>query len=696
MRRVTFSLPGRHLLISLAVAAVCASPCRAESVLETIIADDNSVWERVSEPGFGSDDNVSVVAMASFAGRLYAATRNEIDGAEIWRTTPTGWELVTFPGGHTNGAWGNRRLNNLWGDMVVFRDRLYVSFSGGLKGEGLKSTGCEIWRYDGISWAPVISNRADTEESGTISAVTDCADADSARTAQITDSSKSWQPDQWQGGVLQVLDAAGTWRVFDILGNTADTLTVQQNEIEGTAEYTICDTQPKTVGFPPYSYTLGAIGAGSSYEIGTGVDESGFGDPWNKTITDMTIYDGHLYVATGLNSEYGAQVWRSPNGNDWEVVPPARSLGLFHTDANYPNGGKPVCSSVTSLCLSSVSGTPTLYAGATGTFGDQGNSARMARLSDGQWEMIVDKDVDANDTGTNESGFGDGSSFNASYLAKLTGNFMPWSLADFNDTLLAGVMSLGGTRVVFSYDGSEVDGSWIYSVGGDSTIPVGFDGRIHPEATLTSWGVYENIAAVLFPFGDELFLGMLTLYEPGFNALAEHMTGAELWKTSDGVTWTQISHDGLGDPETVAFEGIAVHNGQLYVSGSKGCTDADCGMAAAKIYRLQTTPTLVSLQSFEAARLWRGVLITWTTAQETDNEGFDLLRAEDPAGPYTPIAHLPGRGTATTGAAYHFYDATIGWGQPCWYLLQDTDRTQGITEHGPIAPRSIWDRIFKR
>lgn len=588
MKRLLPAVKHRTVL----VCALCLLPlmlsCKKQFVppaLETIIADDGSRWERVSEPGFGNDDNISVVAMAEYKGRLYAATRNEIHGAELWRTTDQGWEPVVFPGEHTSGAWGNTRLNNLWSDMRVFQDRLYVGFSGGLKGEGLKSTGCEIWRFDGSDWEPVISNRADTEESGTITAVSDCSADDNATTAVFTDSTKSWAPDQWQGGVLQIRDDNGLWRPFDIISNTADSLTVQQNEKEGAAEDTICAAQPLTVGFPPYSYDLGAVGAGSMYEIGTGWDESGFGDPWNKTITDMEEFDGQLYVATGLNSEYGAQVWHTSDGDTWEVIAPARSLGLFHSDAGYLNGQKPVCSSITSLCVATVSGEPILYAGAIGTFGDQGNSSRMARLTPAGWELIVDKGVDSNDTGTNESGFGDGSSFNASYLSKLTGNFMPWSLAAFDGKLIAGVMSLGGTRVLYSEDGSPDDGSWRYAVGGDSAIPPGFDDLLHPEPTLTSWGVYENIAAVLYPFGRTLYLGMLTLYEPGFNALEQYMTGAEMWKTSDGITWTLVTGNGFGDTQTVAFEAFTTFNKRLYVSGSKGCTDADCGMAAAKIYR---------------------------------------------------------------------------------------------------------------
>ena len=49
-----------------------------------------------------------------------------------------------------------------------------------------------------------------------------------------------------------------------------------------------------------------------------------------------------------------------------------------------------------------------LYGGGTGTGGEQGSCSRMAKLTPAGWEMIVDANIDGNDTGTNENGFGDG------------------------------------------------------------------------------------------------------------------------------------------------------------------------------------------------------------------------------------------------------------------------------------------------
>ena len=59
-------------------------------------------------------------------------------------------------------------------------------------------------------------------------------------------------------------------------------------------------------------------------------DENGFGDYWNKTITKMHLFDNKLYVSTGLNYEYGAQVWYTEDGDDWTAIEPANSFGNYH------------------------------------------------------------------------------------------------------------------------------------------------------------------------------------------------------------------------------------------------------------------------------------------------------------------------------------------------------------------------------
>ena len=571
--------------------------------LETITATDGSIWERVNVPGFGDTTNMSVVAMAEYKGSMYALTRNQTSGCEVWRSTGTGWEQVLFPGGITNGVYGNPWLNNVWARMIVFNGKLYFGFSAGLQGNYLGSTGCEIWRYDGTTWEPVISDMKDIDGSGSITAIASCAAGDGTATATITDSSRSWTTNQWAGGVFQITSGAGKYRKFRIISNTATTLTIQQNETAGTynssgveTEATVCASATYDNPFPAYSYTLGAVAVGNTYEIGQGDDESGFGDFWNKTITAMRIFNNKLYVSTGLNYEYGGQIWYTADGDTWDVtdskinvpLPYANgSFGNFHTSTAYPGGYKPVSSSVTDLIVSAASGTPVLYAGGTGTSGNLGGCSRMAKLTDDGWEMIVDVNVDTNADGSNENGFGSpaGCTTNAY-------NFMPWSLADFNNMLMVGI-SGAGARVIYNDTGSSEDGSWHYSVGtgnvatgyvdplGSSSYPNGFDGYKYPD------GNWQNLAVNLAPIGTTLWAGIIIQYAPEYSIppSINDVKGSQIWKSTDGLTWTQVTNNGFGDTNTIIFEAFAEFEGQVYVSGSKGSSATPSGLGGAKIYR---------------------------------------------------------------------------------------------------------------
>lgn len=567
------------LCIVIVFSGSCNNTWEIPEGLETVAGMDGSAWERVNQPGFGNDNNMSVVAMAEYQERLYVMTRNEIQGAEVWRTSGTGWEQVLFPDGETNGIYGNTWINNLWGGMVVFEDKLYFGFSSGLQGSVLKSTGCEIWRYNGRSWEPVISDKKDAEESGVITSMSGCEKDDGDPSAQIVDTTQSWTEDEWVGGVLQITSGEGKYRRFDIIANTQDTLTIQQNEVAGNvdSEYTICGIQHYSNPFPPYEYDLGEIQVGDSYEIGTGYDENGFGNYWNKTITKMVVFDNKLYVSTGLNYEYGAQVWYTENGDDWTVTEPANSFGSYHVDSNYPNAQKPVSTSIASLCASSVSGSEVLYAGGAGSSGSAGSCSRMAKLTSSGWELIVDANVDDDDTGTNENGFGDGMGCTLN-----TGNFLPWSLASFSNMLIAGIQSLGGARVLYSPNGSSEDGSWFYSVGGDGMLPEGFDGELNGGSPT----IYQNVAVNLFPFGDYLYAGLVATFAPSMGATEEYLTGSHIWKTRDGISWGLVTGDGFDDDYVVGFEGFTTFANALYVSASKGASSSTEGLGGAEIFRL--------------------------------------------------------------------------------------------------------------
>ncbi|MDX9954568.1 MAG: GEVED domain-containing protein [Anaerolineae bacterium] len=105
-------------------------------------------------------------------------------------------------------------------------------------------------------------------------------------------------------------------------------------------------------------------------------------------------------------------------------------------------------------------------------------------------------------------------------------------------------------------------------------------------------------------------------------------------------------------------------------------------------YRHSWTPTAVTLARFEAAAQGEAILITWETATELDNLGFNLYRSAVPTGPWTQVnaAFIPAQAPgAVFGAVYELLDTGVTPGAPIHYRLEDVDIHGVSTFHGPIS-----------
>jgi len=98
--------------------------------------------------------------------------------------------------------------------------------------------------------------------------------------------------------------------------------------------------------------------------------------------------------------------------------------------------------------------------------------------------------------------------------------------------------------------------------------------------------IYQNIAVNLSPFEDYLYAGLVATFAPAMGATEEYLTGSHIWKTSDGISWNQVTGDGFGDDYVVGFEGFTTFANALYVSASKGASSSTEGLGGAKIFRL--------------------------------------------------------------------------------------------------------------
>jgi len=665
--------------------------------VETVDAEDGSVWERVNEPGFGNKDNICVVSMCPFQGSLYALVRNEATGFQIWRTHNTGWEQVSVPG-FTDSVL-HELMNASYGKMIEFNDALYVALGSGYEGGFLyRSLGCEMWRFNGEQWEPVVSNSLDEDEGGTITGIAGCDDDDGATTADVTDSSKSWTADQWKGGVLRITSGEGKGRVFDIVGNSGTTLTIQQNEEANTndetgaeTEYTVCESYIPDPEFP--NVPVGTVAAGDSYEIGIGRDENGFGEIWNKNFIDMAILNDELYVGIAHNYEDGTRVWKTADGTTWEPASPY-AFGLFHgfDPQGNPTGeclitgmedtvGNPVCSSTTYFGKTDVSGTETLFAGGTGSSGCSGRGARAFRLDGETWTAIADNFVDENDEGTNENGFGEAGDF-------INCNFQAWTWAEYDDRFFCAIARLTGGRIMYTATGGTEDGAWAYAVGMDSAMPDGFDGA----ADFMGYG--SNIGANLYTYNSSLYAGtlMTKLLDPIPN-ISPVFDGADIWRATgpgDALVWTRVTGAAFGDTNINHFESFTEFEGSLYVaasnlfSGNAGQTIPE--ESGAKIYRLSEVPGFVSVDSFAGSAGSGGIALQWTTSGEAGLTGFNVYRStsEKENEPYKVIsdALITAKGA---GSSYDFTDTGAFAPGTYYYKVEGVDAAGTGKSYGPLA-----------
>ncbi len=95
----------------------------------------------------------------------------------------------------------------------------------------------------------------------------------------------------------------------------------------------------------------------------------------------------------------------------------------------------------------------------------------------------------------------------------------------------------------------------------------------------------------------------------------------------------------------------------------------------------------VELLYLHADPIAGGIEITWATATEIDNAGFNILRSEDENGEYIQInqALIPAEGGPSWGAEYSYEDNDVQTGTTYWYKLEDVDILGAGDLHGPVS-----------
>ena len=239
----------------------------AASGAQIWVSDDGLAFRQVVSGGMGDKGNTgisavgitAVIAQPVLNGKLYIGTSNPSTGGEIWRTADgLQWERVADKG-------LERSSNTSLTPFLVFKDQLYAI--GVSSGEVNKLKGLEVYRSaDGISWQKVVSDGFSQGKERNV-------------TASLVEF----------GGKLY------------LTANTMDPRILMPGH--------------PTERLAPRGFQLWVSDDGAKW---TQVGKDGFGA--STTINADVNIIGNIAHLVALDYHQGSQLWRSTDGQNWEII----------------------------------------------------------------------------------------------------------------------------------------------------------------------------------------------------------------------------------------------------------------------------------------------------------------------------------------------------------------------------------------
>jgi hypothetical protein len=98
----------------------------------------------------------------------------------------------------------------------------------------------------------------------------------------------------------------------------------------------------------------------------------------------------------------------------------------------------------------------------------------------------------------------------------------------------------------------------------------------------------------------------------------------------------------------------------------------------------------VELSSLDAVAESDGIRVRFSTASESDNDYFEILRGTSQNGSFSTIARVPSHGNSTSEQQYQYLDRDVTAGETYWYYLADVDLNGTRTEHRDRMVSAVW------
>ncbi|RZK98469.1 MAG: T9SS type A sorting domain-containing protein, partial [Hymenobacter sp.] len=167
----------------------------------------------------------------------------------------------------------------------------------------------------------------------------------------------------------------------------------------------------------------------------------------------------------------------------------------------------------------------------------------------------------------------------------------------------------------------------------------------------------------------------------GISYLIQVSNDASTWTTVATVTNNQAYYNELSLPSGTSGRYVRMY-GQT--GGQNG---GGFSLWEFKVYGTQTasktvTPLPVTLTSFGAVAQGTGVAVSWATASEQHNAGFEVQRSGDGTA-FTALGTVSGGGTTLSAHTYSYFDASPLAGT-AYYRLKQLD-SDGTFTYSPVA-----------
>lgn len=228
----------------------------------------------------------------------------------------------------------------------------------------------------------------------------------------------------------------------------------------------------------------------------------------------------------------------------------------------------------------------------------------------------------------------------------------------------------------------------------------------------TGWGIHQH--GTYAPDTNHRWMGSIAMDHEGNMGLGFSVSSSSVYPSIRYVG--RLAGDPLGtfpqgETTLIAGSGSQTYSAArwgdystLTVDSTNGCTfwytqeymeytdDWDWQTRIGSFAHADCTPTAVKLLSFGASPTADGVLLTWETASELDNLGFNLYRSTARQAIGTQLnnrlipSQSPGQGM---GASYQFLDGTAHPGATYYYTLEDIDEGGRRAQHGPLE-LTLW------